>query len=127
MHALKTKWLAVSVVFVALIAHGLSQTPAPARGSAGGSAPAPGRIVAIGDLHSDIGVTRRAFRLAGATNEKDEWIGRSLTVVQLGDLIGRSDDERQVLDFIFDVRRKAEAGGGKVHALIGNHEVMGGR
>jgi hypothetical protein len=119
MHALKPHWLRMSLLLVVLVGHGLSQTPVPAR--------APARVVAIGDLHSDIGITRRAFRLAGATNEKDEWIGRSLTVVQLGDLIGRSDDERQVLDFIFDIRRKAEAAGGKVHALIGNHEVMGGR
>jgi hypothetical protein len=127
MHALKKNWLMVSLVFAALIGHGLSQTPVPARGSAGRGAPPAGRIVAIGDLHADIGVTRRAFRLAGATNEKDEWIGKSLTIVQLGDTIGRSDDDRQVLDFLFDIRRKAEAGGGKVHVLIGNHEVMGGR
>src|SRR5688500_6218824 len=116
MHTLKTNWLLVSLALVALVGLGLGQTPAPVA-----------RVVAIGDLHSDIGVARRAFRLAGAINEKDEWIGKSLNVVQLGDLIGRSDDERQVLDFIFDIRRKAEAGGGKVHALIGNHEVMGGR
>jgi hypothetical protein len=120
MQALKTNWLTLTLVFVVLAGHGLSQTSAPARGAAG-------RVVAIGDLHADIGVTRRAFRLAGATNEQDEWIGRSLTVVQLGDMIGRSDDERQVLDFIFEIRRKAEAGGGRVHALIGNHEVFGGR
>jgi hypothetical protein len=47
--------------------------------------------------------------------------------VQTGDFLGRNDDERQVLDFLFEIRRKAEAGGGKVHVLIGNHEVMGGR
>jgi hypothetical protein len=85
------------------------------------------RIVVIGDLHSDIGVTREAFRLAGATDENDEWIGGSLTVVQLGDFLGRSDDERQVFDFMFDIREKAEAGGGAVHVLIGNHEVFAGR
>jgi hypothetical protein len=119
MHTLKTHWVQMSLLFVALVGHGLSQTPAPARG--------PARIVAIGDLHADIGVTRKAFRLAGATNEKNEWIGKSLTIVQLGDIIGRSDDERQVLDFLFDIRKKAEAGGGKVHVLLGNHEVMAGR
>jgi hypothetical protein len=127
MHTLKTNWLLVIVVLVALISHGLSQTSTPGRGSAGQGAPAPARVVAMGDLHADIGVTRKAFQLAGATNSKDEWIGKSLTVVQLGDVIGRSDDERQVLDFLFDIRRKAEAGGGKVHVLIGNHEVFGGR
>jgi hypothetical protein len=109
--------VAAVFLFVILISVGLSQTPAPA----------PARVVAIGDLHADINVTRKVFRLAGATNEKDEWIGKSLTIVQLGDFIGRSDDERQVLDFLFDIRKKAEAGGGKVHVLIGNHEVFGGR
>ena len=105
-----------------------------ARGGAGGLAdgpsavgPAQRRVVAIGDLHSDIGSARKAFRLAGATDETDAWIGGDLNVVQLGDMIGRSDDERQVLDFLFDVRQKAELGGGKVHLLVGNHEVMGGR
>lgn len=47
--------------------------------------------------------------------------------MQLGDLIGRSDDERQVLEFVFDLQRKATLAGGRVHALVGNHEVMGGR
>lgn len=86
-----------------------------------------GRVVAIGDLHADINATRAAFQLAGATNARGEWIGGGLTIVQLGDLIGRSDDERQVLEFIFDIQRKAAAAGGSVQALIGNHEVFGAR
>jgi hypothetical protein len=85
------------------------------------------RVVAIGDLHADINATRAAFQAAGATNPKGEWIGGALTIVQMGDLIGRSDDERQVLDFIFDIQRKAVQAGGRVYALIGNHEVFGGR
>lgn len=89
--------------------------------------PAQPRVVAIGDLHSDIEATRRAFRLAGATDENDGWIGGALNVVQLGDMIGRSDDERQVLDFLFFMREHAQLAGGNVHLLVGNHEVMGGR
>ena len=85
------------------------------------------RVVAIGDIHADMPALRRAFQAAGATDGKDNWIGGTLTVVQLGDLIGRSDDEREVLDFIFAVQRKAAERGGAVHALIGNHEVMGAR
>jgi hypothetical protein len=81
----------------------------------------------MGDLHADIYAARRAFQLAGATNESDVWIGGALTVVQLGDMIGRSDDERQVLDFLFAMRAQAQAAGGKVHLLVGNHEVMGAR
>ena len=94
----------------------------------GGAQPSPiGRVVAIGDIHADIDVARKAFRAAGATNAAGEWIGGSLTIVQMGDLIGRSDDERQVLDFIFDIQQRAAKAGGTVHALIGNHEVFGGR
>lgn len=89
--------------------------------------PAQPRVVVIGDLHSDIHAARQAFQLAGGTDESDAWIGGALTIVQLGDMIGRSDDERQVLDFLFAVRERAQAAGGKVHLLVGNHEVMGAR
>jgi hypothetical protein len=110
---------------VALIAAVLGLLP-----GCGASAAQPAksrRVVAIGDIHADINALRAAFQLAGATNGKDEWIGGTLTVVQLGDLIGRSDDERAVLDFIFDIQRRAALAGGRVYALIGNHEVFGGR
>lgn len=86
-----------------------------------------GRLVAIGDIHSDINAMRQVFRLAGAINENDEWIGGELAIVQLGDMIGRSDDERPVLDLLFDLQQQAEQHGGKVYALIGNHEIMGAR
>ena len=86
-----------------------------------------GRVVAIGDIHGDLGALRTALRTAGAINARDEWVGGALTIVQLGDLIGRSDEERQVLDFVFDLQRRARQAGGAIHALIGNHEVFGGR
>src|SRR5688500_8169036 len=85
------------------------------------------RLVAIGDVHADLGALRRALQMAGAVNGADEWIGGALTIVQLGDLIGRSDEERQVLDYVFALQPKATGAGGAVHALIGNHEVFGGR
>ena len=83
------------------------------------------RVVAIGDIHADINAARGAFQLAGAIDEQDKWIGGDLVVVQMGDVIGRSYEDREVLDFIFDLRDKADAAGGKVHVLIGNHEVFG--
>jgi hypothetical protein len=89
--------------------------------------PAQPRVVVVGDLHSDVDAARQAFQLAGGTDEADAWIGGALTIVQLGDMIGRSDAEREVLDFLFATREQAEAAGGKVHLLVGNHEVMGGR
>jgi hypothetical protein len=96
--------------------------------SSSGAQPAPhGRVVSIGDIHADIDALRSALRTAGAINARDEWVGGALTIVQLGDLIGRSNDEKEVLDYFFDLQRRARKAGGTVHALIGNHEVFGGR
>jgi hypothetical protein len=86
--------------------------------------PAPERIVAIGDLHGDLGATRRALRLAGAIDENDSWIGGGLVVVQTGDQIDRGDDDREVLDLLDRLSSQAKVAGGALHALNGNHEQM---
>jgi hypothetical protein len=86
--------------------------------------PAAERVVAIGDLHGDLQATRRVLRLAGAIDARDRWVGGKLVVVQTGDEIDRGDDDRAILD-LFDAIADAAAGaGGRVHALVGNHEIM---
>ena len=87
----------------------------------------PQRLVAIGDLHADLENARRAFRLAGAIDDRDAWIGGNLVVVQMGDLVGRGTEDRQVLEFVLAVQDKARAAGGTVHVLLGNHEVFAAR
>jgi len=82
------------------------------------------RLVAIGDLHGDLVSTRKALRLAGAIDEKDEWKGGSLVVVQTGDQIDRGDDDRAILDLFDTLRDKAKKAGGDVIAMSGNHEIM---
>lgn len=82
------------------------------------------RIVAIGDVHGDLAATRAALRLAGAIDDKDEWIGGKLVVVQTGDQLDRGDDEPQILDLFEALERKAKAAGGRFYALNGNHEIM---
>jgi hypothetical protein len=86
--------------------------------------PAPGRIVAFGDVHGDLQATRSVLRLAGAIDESDAWIGGSLAVVQTGDQLDRGDDEPEILDLLEAIGEQARAVGGSVHALNGNHELM---
>src|SRR5579862_9993037 len=62
--------------------------------------PAPKRMVAIGDLHGDLGGARAALRAAGAIDEADRWIGGDLEVVQLGDVLDRGDDESKILELL---------------------------
>lgn len=86
--------------------------------------PAPPRIVAIGDLHGDLAATRAALRLAGAVDERDDWAGGDLVLVQTGDQLDRGDDEREILDLLDRLAEQAAAAGGAVHVLNGNHELM---
>lgn len=86
--------------------------------------PAPRRIVAIGDLHGDLAATRAALRLAGAVDERDDWAGGDLVLVQTGDQLDRGDDEREILDLLDRLAEQAAAAGGAVHVLNGNHELM---
>lgn len=86
--------------------------------------PAPARIVAIGDLHGDYDAMVRAFRLAGATDERFTWTGGDLTVVQTGDQVDRGDDDRKILDALDRLVGEATKAGGALHVLNGNHELM---
>jgi hypothetical protein len=82
------------------------------------------RIVAIGDLHGDLAATRTALRLAGAIDEHDQWTGGTMAVVQTGDQLDRGDDEFEILDLLDALTVQAQAAGGAVHVLNGNHELM---
>ncbi len=85
------------------------------------------RIVAMGDLHGDLGATRQALRLAGAIDEKDHWIGGDLILVQTGDQLDRGDEEQAILELLDRLQDEAKAAGGMVHLLNGNHELMNDR
>jgi hypothetical protein len=86
--------------------------------------PAVERIVAIGDLHGDVSALRAALRLGGAIDQSGKWIGKDLVVVQTGDQLDRGDDEPQIIDLLARLKTEAQAAGGAVHVLNGNHEVM---
>ncbi len=80
--------------------------------------------MAVGDLHGDIQATRRVLRMASLLDEKDRWSGGRAVLVQTGDQLDRGDGERAILDLFAALRSQAEAVGGRVVALNGNHETM---
>ena len=78
----------------------------------------------VGDIHANINVLRAQLMLCGAIDENDNWIGKNRVVVLDGDLIDRGDHSLACLDLVENLQKKAEAGGGKLVYLIGNHEMM---
>ncbi len=82
------------------------------------------RIVAIGDVHGDFDRFVELLRAAGVVNGDNSWIGGKSHLVQTGDILDRGPSSKRVMDLLRRLEKEAEQSGGKVHALIGNHEAM---
>ncbi len=85
-----------------------------------------GRVVAVGDLHGDY--DRFVFILSnpevGVIDADLRWTAGTAHLVQLGDIMDRGPDARKIMDLLMRLEKEAEAAGGLVHVLIGNHEEM---
>lgn len=106
-----------------------ASTPAPAAPPAAPTPPPapeplPARVVALGDLHGDLDNAIRTLQLAGATDAEGRWTGGDLTLVQTGDTIDRGPDSKAVIELLQRLQREAQAAGGRVIAVVGNHEAM---
>ena len=86
--------------------------------------PAAARLVALGDLHGDLGKTLRALRVAGVVDARGRWSGGETVVVQVGDQLDRGGDEIAILHLLERLQGEARAAGGAVHVLNGNHETI---
>ncbi len=82
------------------------------------------RIVAVGDVHGDVEALTAVLRMAGLIDEKGGWIGGKAHLVQTGDIADRAPRTRDCYELLMRLEREALAAGGRVHVLIGNHEVM---
>ncbi|MGB8958997.1 MAG: metallophosphoesterase [Candidatus Aminicenantales bacterium] len=84
------------------------------------------RVVSIADLHGDY--DRFIFILAhpqvGLVDADLHWTGGKAHLVQLGDVLDRGPRAKEILDLVMRLEKEAEAAGGMVHMLLGNHEEM---
>lgn len=103
--------------------------------------PAKRRVVVIGDLHGDYGLTIQCLKLARVIDENLKWVGGDTVVVQIGDQIDRCrpldykcdhplatvNDEGsdiRILELFTELDRQARISDGLVVSLLGNHELM---
>ena len=82
------------------------------------------RVLAIADVHGGLAQFLSILRRAGLVNAENEWAGGCTTFVQVGDLVDRGPHDRQVLDLIMKLQKRAPKQGGQVLVALGNHEVM---
>jgi 3',5'-cyclic AMP phosphodiesterase CpdA len=88
------------------------------------SPPAPQRIVAIGDLHGDHRAWRDVATAAGLMDRNGRWTGGRTVVVQTGDIVDRGPDSLKIIRELRRLETEAPRAGGRVIALVGNHEAM---
>ncbi|MEM9402641.1 MAG: metallophosphoesterase [Pseudomonadota bacterium] len=82
------------------------------------------RIVAVSDLHGAHGAFVQTLQAAELIDDNERWIAGATHLVIVGDIVDRGDDSRDSMDLLIRLEVEAEAAGGRVHVLLGNHEAM---
>ena len=85
---------------------------------------APGRMLAIGDIHGSFDGITTILKKAGVIDDGNHWSGGRTVIVQTGDYTDRGPDVKKVMDLLMQLEKEAKAAGGQFLALAGNHEVM---
>src|SRR6185503_525857 len=81
------------------------------------------RVIAIGDVHGAYDRFVEILKRAGVVDADLHWAAGTAHVVQLGDVVDRGDDSRKALDLLRRLEREAGAAKGRLHLLLGNHEI----
>lgn len=81
------------------------------------------RIVAVGDLHGDYEQSVSVLRLTGLVDSSTHWIGEDAFLVQLGDILDVGPDDIKIVKLLMRLQKEAQARGGDVVELLGNHEL----
>ena len=112
-------------LFVSLLGPPLGLAPAAFHAPVPQAAkPAGPRVVAIGDVHGAFDQFVEILQTAGLVDAKRQWIGGTTVLVQTGDVFDRGPKVREALDLLMRLEEEARRAGGRVEALLGNHEVM---
>ena len=80
--------------------------------------------MAVGDVHGAYNPFRAILRETKIIDTRDRWIGGRAILIQTGDVLDRGADSRRVMDLLRRLERDAHRAGGRVYALLGNHELM---
>lgn len=81
-------------------------------------------IAAVSDIHGQFGLLLSLLKAHRIIDEAGDWSFGEGHLVVLGDIFDRGDEVTELLWFIHKLEKQAERANGKVHYLLGNHEIM---
>lgn len=82
------------------------------------------KFTAISDVHGQFSVLKKLLMTHGITDSIGNWSYGKGHLVIVGDIFDRGDKVTECLWFIFKLEQQALRKGGRVHFLLGNHELM---
>lgn len=82
------------------------------------------QFAAISDIHGQHDLFLDLLKAQGIIDSLERWSYSDGHLVVVGDIFDRGDKVTESLWFLFDLEKQAKKAGGKVHLLLGNHEVM---
>ena len=82
------------------------------------------KIGAVSDIHGQYDTFIKLLRNNGVINKKNKWTFGNGHFIVAGDMFDKGSQVTEVLWFLYNLEKKAEAKGGKLHVLLGNHDVM---
>lgn len=84
----------------------------------------PDKMLIVSDIEGNFRGLTMILKGAGIVNDKFEWIFGNGHLIFAGDLFDRGVNVTECLWLIYKLESEAELQGGKVHLILGNHEMM---
>ena len=82
------------------------------------------RIVALSDPHGQYQTMLHLLQAHAITDAQGNWAFGSGHLVLTGDVFDRGHQVTEILWWLYQLEHQAEAAGGRLHFLLGNHEFM---
>jgi hypothetical protein len=82
------------------------------------------KIGAVSDIHGQYDTFIKLLKNNGVIDTQEKWSFGNGHFVVAGDIFDRGPQVTEVLWFLYDLEKQAEKSGGKLHVLLGNHDVM---
>ncbi len=84
----------------------------------------PARMLVLSDIEGDFTAFKMILKGAKVMDDSFNWSFGDGHLVLVGDYFDRGLNVTEVLWLIYKLETEAEAAGGKVHFILGNHEIM---
>jgi len=82
------------------------------------------QLLVVGDVHGEYLQLVKMLTVAKVIDKKKNWIYGSAHLVFIGDIFDRGSKVTECLWLIHKLEIQAKQAGGRVHFILGNHEIM---